>query len=95
VLRYFPEGNSLRLGEGAKPDRRMAWADYPPFFLFCDGVLLTFLYIWILYIHFIRLPKEKPSMKTNYVILYSGGKMPESESEQKAILQDWENWYSG
>ena len=34
-------------------------------------------------------------MKTNYVILYSGGKMPESESEQKAILQDWENWYSG
>ena len=33
-------------------------------------------------------------MKTNYVILYSGGRMPESESEQKAILQDWENWYS-
>jgi hypothetical protein len=33
-------------------------------------------------------------MKTNYVILYSGGSMPESESEQKAVMQAWEDWYS-
>jgi hypothetical protein len=33
-------------------------------------------------------------MKTNYVILYTGGSMPESESEQKAVLQEWQDWYS-
>jgi hypothetical protein len=33
-------------------------------------------------------------MKTNYVILYSGGSMPETESEQKAALQAWQDWYS-
>lgn len=33
-------------------------------------------------------------MKTKYVILYSGGSMPESESEQKAALQSWQDWYS-
>ena len=33
-------------------------------------------------------------MKTNYVILYSGGSMPESESEQQAAMQAWEDWYS-
>jgi hypothetical protein len=29
----------------------------------------------------------------NYLLLYSGGKMPESEAEQKAVMQDWEAWY--
>jgi hypothetical protein len=33
-------------------------------------------------------------MKTNYVILYSGGSMPETESEQKAVMQAWDDWYS-
>ena len=30
---------------------------------------------------------------TNYVLLYSGGKMPESEAEQAAVLKDWQAWY--
>lgn len=29
----------------------------------------------------------------NYVLLYSGGKMPESEAEQAAVLKDWEAWF--
>ena len=33
-------------------------------------------------------------MKNNYVILYSGGSMPESESEQKSAMQAWQDWYS-
>ena len=33
-------------------------------------------------------------MKTNYVILYSGGSMPETETEQKVVLQAWQDWYS-
>ena len=32
-------------------------------------------------------------MMTNYVILYSGGKMPESETEQKQVLNAWDEWY--
>jgi hypothetical protein len=32
-------------------------------------------------------------MMNNYVILYSGGKMPESETEQQHVLQAWEDWY--
>jgi hypothetical protein len=28
----------------------------------------------------------------NYVLLYSGGKMPESPTEQAAVLKDWETW---
>lgn len=33
-------------------------------------------------------------MRTNYVILYTGGNMPESELEQEETLRAWENWYS-
>jgi hypothetical protein len=29
----------------------------------------------------------------NYLLLYSGGKMPESEAEQKAVLKEWEAWF--
>ncbi len=29
----------------------------------------------------------------NFVLLYSGGKMPEDEAEQKAVVQEWEAWY--
>ena len=32
-------------------------------------------------------------MINNYVILYSGGKMPESDLEQKQVLKSWEDWY--
>jgi hypothetical protein len=29
----------------------------------------------------------------NYVLLYSGGQMPETEAEQAAVMQDWGVWY--
>jgi len=29
----------------------------------------------------------------NYLLLYSGGKMPESETEQKAVLKEWDVWF--
>ena len=31
----------------------------------------------------------------NFLLLYSGGKMPESPAEQAAILKDWETWMGG
>jgi len=31
----------------------------------------------------------------DYVLLYSGGKMPESEAEQAAVMKEWEKWYTG
>ena len=30
---------------------------------------------------------------TNYMLLYIGGKMPESAAEQAAVLKEWEAWY--
>ena len=30
----------------------------------------------------------------NYLLLYHGGKMPESEAEQKAVMDDWTAWYT-
>ena len=30
---------------------------------------------------------------TNYLLLYSGGRMPETEAEQKAVLQAWTAWF--
>jgi hypothetical protein len=30
---------------------------------------------------------------TNYVLLYSGGGMPETEAEQAAVTAAWEAWY--
>ena len=32
-------------------------------------------------------------MMNNYVILYNGGRMPESDLEQKQVLKAWEDWY--
>ena len=29
----------------------------------------------------------------NYLLLYSGGSMPENETEQKAVLHEWETWF--
>ena len=29
----------------------------------------------------------------NFVLLYSGGSMPESEAEQAAVMQAWTNWF--
>jgi hypothetical protein len=28
----------------------------------------------------------------NYLLLYAGGSMPESEAEQAAVMKDWEKW---
>src|SRR5262245_45289130 len=30
----------------------------------------------------------------NFVLLYSGGSMPETEAEQAAVLQAWGAWYN-
>jgi hypothetical protein len=32
-------------------------------------------------------------MMNNFVILYSGGRMAESETEQKQVMQAWEDWF--
>ena len=29
----------------------------------------------------------------NYLLLYSSGSMPESETEQAAVMQAWTNWF--
>ena len=29
----------------------------------------------------------------NYVLLYSGGRMPESQEEQQAVMQAWGAWF--
>jgi len=31
----------------------------------------------------------------NFVLLYSGGSMPETEAEQAAVMQDWMAWFGG
>jgi len=31
----------------------------------------------------------------NFILLYSGGSMPESQAEQAAVMQAWEVWYGG
>ena len=31
----------------------------------------------------------------NYLLLYSGGRMPESEAEQAAVMQAWGAWFGG
>ena len=28
----------------------------------------------------------------NYLLLYAGGSFPETEAEQKAVMQEWEHW---
>lgn len=28
----------------------------------------------------------------NYLLLYAGGGMPETEAEQKAVMKEWETW---
>lgn len=33
-------------------------------------------------------------MRTNYVILYSGGSSMDSEIDQEAVLKDWDDWYT-
>jgi hypothetical protein len=30
----------------------------------------------------------------NYLLLYSGGSMPETEAEQKAVMNEWQNWFA-
>jgi len=31
----------------------------------------------------------------NYLLLYSGGSMPATEAEQKAVIDAWTAWYTG
>jgi hypothetical protein len=31
----------------------------------------------------------------NFVLLYSGGSMPESQAEQAAVMKAWEAWFGG
>jgi hypothetical protein len=31
---------------------------------------------------------------SNYLLLYRGGSMPESETEQKAVMKEWDTWFS-
>ncbi len=31
---------------------------------------------------------------SKYMLVYTGGKMPESEKEQKKVLKEWETWYA-
>jgi hypothetical protein len=31
----------------------------------------------------------------SYVLLYSGGSMPETEEEQAQVMKAWTDWYSG
>ena len=31
----------------------------------------------------------------DYVLLYSGGKMPEGPAEQATVMKDWETWFGG
>jgi hypothetical protein len=32
---------------------------------------------------------------TNYVLVYSGGGMPETQAEQNAVMAAWGTWYEG
>jgi hypothetical protein len=32
---------------------------------------------------------------TKYLLLYSGGKMPETEAESAQVIQAWTAWYTG
>lgn len=34
-------------------------------------------------------------MTTDYVLLSSGGKMPESEEEQATVMKAWTTWFEG
>jgi hypothetical protein len=31
---------------------------------------------------------------SKYMLVYTGGKMPETEKEQKRVLKEWETWYA-
>ena len=33
-------------------------------------------------------------MANNYLLLYSGGSMPESEAEQKSVMDAWQAWFA-
>jgi hypothetical protein len=38
---------------------------------------------------------ERRTAMTKYVLLYTGGSMPETEAESAAVLKAWEAWYAG
>jgi hypothetical protein len=37
---------------------------------------------------------EGGATMAQYVLLYGGGKMPETDEEQKAIMQAWTDWFT-
>jgi hypothetical protein len=39
--------------------------------------------------------KERGTAMANFVLLYSGGSMPETEAEQAAVMQAWGAWFGG
>jgi len=39
--------------------------------------------------------EEGETAMANFVLLYSGGSMPESEAEQAAVMQAWGAWFGG
>src|SRR5438067_5316028 len=41
----------------------------------------------------IILLEERGTAMANFVLLYSGGGMPESEAEQAAVIKAWGAWY--
>src|SRR5438046_2188009 len=39
-----------------------------------------------------RGPRARESVMTDYLLLYSGGSMPETEEEQKTVMEAWNTW---
>jgi hypothetical protein len=39
-----------------------------------------------------RGPRARESAMTDYLLLYSGGSMPETEEEQKTVMESWNTW---
>src|SRR5918996_6409961 len=37
-------------------------------------------------------PRKGEPMTTDYLLLYSGGSMPESEAEQATVMEAWNTW---
>jgi hypothetical protein len=40
-----------------------------------------------------HISRKGENKMANYLLLYSGGGMPSSEAEQKAVLKEWEGWF--
>jgi hypothetical protein len=47
----------------------------------------------ILWVRYVAYHYQGETTMTNYVLLYSGGGMPEGEVEQAAVMEAWGAWY--